>query len=146
MPEAACIDTKNPSRRRFMIEGTVIATALPMGGGTAFAADSAVDADLLALGREMERLWIAEVTTLATYRAERTPKNEALSDAAYEETMAVVERIATLPARTPEGLRVKARAVAWCNALDGGTFDIDYNGETTDIRLAMSMVRDLLGM
>ena len=146
MPEAVHIDTGNPSRRRFMIEGTVVATAIPFGAGVAVAADSAVDAGLLALGREMERLWIAEVTSLAAHRSSQTPESEAASDAASEATSAIVERIADLPARTPEGLRVKARAVAWCNALEGGTFDIEYGGETTDIRLAMSMVRDILGL
>ena len=144
MPEAVHTDTGFPSRRRFMIEGTVIATSLPM--GAAFAADSAVDSALLTLGREMERMWIAEVTALAACRSNRTQESEADADAAFDATSAIVDRIAALPARTPEGLRVKARAVAWCNALEGGTFDIEYGEETTDVRLAMSMVRDILGM
>jgi hypothetical protein len=40
-----------------------------------------------------------------------------------------------------DGLRVKAIAVLWCH---GGDMDFKFGEETTDARLAQSIVRDLL--
>lgn len=63
---------------------------------------------------------------------------------AYAQTEQVVSHILALPARSLDDLILKARAVAWCH---GDDFDgFDDCASTTDMRLAESIVRDLLKM
>lgn len=63
-----------------------------------------------------------------------------LTDRLFEELGRVESEILSIQATTIEGLRVKARAACW--ALLG---DIDpAAGQTTDARMALSIVRDLI--
>lgn len=63
---------------------------------------------------------------------------------AYAHTEQVVLQILALPARSLDDLILKARALAWCHGDDFDGFD-DCGG-TTDMRLAASIIRDLLKM
>jgi hypothetical protein len=58
---------------------------------------------------------------------------------AYDEVSPIVDRVLAAPASTLAGLRVRARAAAWCH--DGVEAESD---DATDARLAWSIVRDLL--
>ena len=64
-------------------------------------------------------------------------------DAAYKKAKAVVERIVAAPATTIEELRVKAKAVAWCYSFEPIELVAEF-GDTTNVRLLASILRDLL--
>jgi len=91
------------------------------------------------LGTEFESAWSDE---------RKLNRNPRATDAAHEKSYARVSRIVRLIERTPAhtlaGLRVKARAVAWCHA-GVDTISLARN-PTTDVRLAQSIVRDLIAL
>lgn len=64
-------------------------------------------------------------------------------NAACRRTSDVVDRIETIHATTLEGLCLKALAVSWCYS--SGPIEFDDN-PTTDLRLAQSIIRDILAM
>lgn len=95
---------------------------------------AAADTELLELGRQFE-----EIVTQMDMVTDRK-----LEDAALGGLLAKLElvepAIVAFPATTIDGLRVKARAAAW--ALLG---DLDpTGGSTTDERMSMSIVRDVI--
>src|SRR5262245_48661073 len=100
-------------------------------------AESDDDSDLLVLGNaldETDRRFLA----LCGYAAGRGGD----VDAAWAAVAAVVDKIEAIPAHTLEGLRGKARAISWCHS---GERPIEFQDDpTTDIRLAQSIVADLL--
>jgi hypothetical protein len=59
----------------------------------------------------------------------------------YRPVSDLAKRIADMKATTLDGLRLKARALQWCNE----EFDF-MNGKTTDERLAYGLVQDLLNL
>jgi hypothetical protein len=95
---------------------------------------------LQGLGIELERLWKIESAMFA---------REDLSDAEVsqctEATSGVVNRILAVPAKTIGDFKVKARALAWCYGGDEIDLDAPANA-TTDIKLARSIIHDLLAM
>jgi len=93
------------------------------------------DAELLALRETLETAWAVE------RRIDARPANDDEVNAAVDATSEIAERIAALPATTLEGLRVKALAVMWCGHDDIG---LETFGDTTDLRIAGAIVRDLL--
>lgn len=113
--------------------------------------DSAgADADLLAAGRDFETAWEAERAAWhahdAATRAGLQQDGETEWEAAFEATRATVDRIEALPATTPAGLMVKARAALWC--YDGDLADMlhDVGELATSTRLAYGIVADVLRM
>lgn len=91
------------------------------------------DSVLLALGGHLQKAWTEQ------RRLEGTGIE---FEAAWNEVSAVVGRIETLPARTLDGLAIKALAVSWCHS---GEWPIELKDDpTTDIRLAQSIITDLL--
>jgi hypothetical protein len=64
-------------------------------------------------------------------------------DVAFKKVAAIVERIAASPAVTIEGLRVKAKALSWCHAFEPIDLTAQF-GDTADVRVITSIVRDLL--
>lgn len=113
--------------------------------------DSAeADADLLAAGRDFEAAWEAERAAWdacqAARRAGLQQDGATEWEAAFEVTHAAVDRVEALPATTPAGLMVKARAALWC--YDGDLADmLDDAGEgATATRLAYGIVADILGL
>jgi hypothetical protein len=101
------------------------------------------DAGLLRLGAAMERAFAREREVWATYGTVDDGAFEAASQAAADVTAEIVDRIERMPARTLDGLRVKAAAIAWCYADE--PFEPDRDA-TTDVRLAHSIVADLRAM
>src|SRR4051812_31035602 len=121
-----------PSRRRFLM--TAPAAAVAVGKAILPA-----DAELLHLGAELERAWTHEKAA------------DALWEPAYRAACGIFTQIEQSPATTLDGLRVKALAAHWCVNGDEFTPDIFQvvphgSGPTTDIRLAASVLRDLLAI
>jgi hypothetical protein len=118
--------------RRLILGSAVVAgvVALPA------SAQAHPDHELLKIGDDFEQTWRAERVGLAP-RGLTDEQVAAFVDA----TSAVVDQIEVLPAKTLQGLRIKARAVAWCH--DG---DFCGFGDTTDERLAAQIIRDLLAL
>jgi hypothetical protein len=101
------------------------------------------DAELLRLGQQLDDAWEAEKKAFAVWEGVFSKEADAAKDAAAEPAGAIVDAIEELPARTPAGIAVKLRAVSWCHG--GAPFEdcIEREGLTTDVLLALSIVRDL---
>jgi hypothetical protein len=116
--------------RRTLISVLTVAPTLSTG-----ATAGPMDAELIRLERELE------ATGTALNRASQ-----------HNEAMVLLDRIETLsaaivaiPAKSLDGLRIKARATAW--ALENDCDSLDPMKESTiNGRLAASIVRDLLFM
>jgi hypothetical protein len=101
------------------------------------AASIGEDVELLALGEKLASAWRAE-------RALPDDSPGKAFDEAYDRSNKILNLIEALPARTLQGLKVKAFAVHWCWS---GDPDMEFNdSQTTDVRLAQGLVRDLLVM
>lgn len=120
------------SRRR-LLAGAGAAVAVTAIAAPALATPHP-DADLLALGREFDLAMAAE-------RLIPPDADDDEINAATERGGVITRAILALPAKTLDGLRIKARAVEWCACEIPGP---DYFGDTTDCQLAASIVRDLL--
>jgi hypothetical protein len=96
------------------------------------------DAELIALGAELERAWDVERPKWAEVKP-GTKDDVVLKIMAH--CRSLCERILLLPAHTLVGLRIKARALLWCHQGELGDF-----GEATDEKLAGSIIRDLLAL
>lgn len=132
-------DPLDPARRVVVRR---LAPAAPLAGAAAAGAYESLrspehpDAALLELGRELDAAWAAERVA----RDDDSDPEGVLGDAAADVSAAVAHRIEKVPARTLDGLLVKARAVAWCVCGDEFTPEEDA---TTDLRLAHGIVEDL---
>lgn len=89
------------------------------------------DAELITLGNMLERAWSEERTSGG-------------SEDAIDAGSAIADLILRIPAKTLNGLFVKAHAVAWCYGDEEVT--LTNVTATTDIQLAESIVLDLLRM
>lgn len=96
------------------------------------------DRKLLALGAELERAWSEE------RRLINSDATDAQLERACGRCSKLVRRIELARAKSIAGLRVKARAVAWCHS--GKTRRNLFMGSTADIRIAGSIVADLLDL
>ena len=94
------------------------------------------------LAKRFEEAWAAEKAAEHTLKAAQTPADEKPWDDAYAVTQKVVNEIEAMQATTLDGLRLKARAVQWCYGTD--VIDLRCDQDTTDLRLATSIVEDLL--
>jgi len=117
------------SRRAFV--GTLTASSI-MQAGAAASESNFIDAKLTELGNQFDQL------------VERfdDPREgaEYFTDEFFTHLSRIEAEILSTPARSIAGYRVKARAACW--ALLG---DIDpHSGSTTDQRMALSIVRDLI--
>ncbi|RBP03803.1 hypothetical protein DFR50_14251 [Roseiarcus fermentans] len=65
-------------------------------------------------------------------------------DAALNRTRAIVDRILATKSETLEDLRLKALAVAWCRDFEPVTLASFDHDMSLDLRLAVSIVSDLL--
>lgn len=102
------------------------------------------DADLIALGRRFELAWADQLRIESVYNQATNDDEDLGSDfeAAYIRVSTIVKDIENVPATTVAGLYVKARAISWCW---GGDQHITFSDDqTTDVRLASSIVMDLL--
>ena len=94
------------------------------------------DAALLALAEPFK-------TVRAAVRAADKQGSDRDVEEACRRASALAGKIATLPARTIDGLKLKAAAVAYCH--EGQAIKLTDN-QTTDVRLAQSIIRDLLAI
>ena len=127
-------------RRSFFGAAPALALAL---AAPAHAADSNPDAELLRLGAKMTVAGAHHDAILPTQSDEEL-------DAAHAIASCLLEEIEDTPARTLDGLLVKAEALAWCR--DGAECDPEafhswpHGNAATDARLAASIMRDLAAM
>jgi len=119
------------------VTATTLGAFSPIGPASA-------DAALVALGEELEAAWAAEVAAYEKYRDDLSLEAEAITEVTYEATAAIVHQIETMQAATIAGLRVKARAIQWCYHDDPVDLVVDQN--TTDLRIANSLIADLLAV
>jgi hypothetical protein len=92
------------------------------------------DAALLALAESFK------AARAAVRAADRRGSDRDVEEACRRAS-AIVAKIAKLPARTIAGLKLKAEAIAYCHA--GEAIKLTTS-QTTDVRLAQSIIRDLL--
>ncbi len=126
------------NRRAFL----AASAALPVTGAVAAGLPAETgDETLLRLGDELDRAWAREKALI--YDDGKCGNGY---DATYDVSSAIVDQIEKQQAHTLEGLRVKARAVMWCQ--QWGKFEPFSLGEqqTTDIRLSEAIIRDLVGV
>jgi len=69
------------------------------------------------------------------------PPRGAASDAAHKHVLSLLHKIDATPAKTVDGIKVKAKAIAWIYS-DG--MDDFLGGETTDQRLVRQIIAGLL--
>ena len=143
MPKAEQNATTSHGVRRDLLAGFASMLLLvPSEAGANKAAE--LDGELIAACAEFGRLEAAyDVACRAEDRAPDGPAKDALLDqldVLGDEQLAVYAAICAAPARTPEGLRAKAQALAcwFAKAGDG----VPCNRED---QLAWSLVRDVLG-
>jgi hypothetical protein len=134
---ARATDSNITSRRDFLVAAGIASAAIvtPL----AVVAGSPVAADPIAmLAAEFEAAWAASDEFFRN-----TPSGATNED--YERMFRPVgdlaNRIADMKATTLDGLRLKARALMWCDE-EVGFMD----GNTTDERLARGIVHDLLNL
>jgi hypothetical protein len=124
---------KNHELSRQVVVGSLAAgSILPTAAVTAEVSSSLIDARLIDLGRQFHELveHFDNAGQTAGYSAEEF----------FVRLERVEAEILSIPAKSIDGYRVKARAACW--ALLG---DIDpHSCSTTDRRMAMSIVRDLI--
>ena len=96
------------------------------------------DAELLRLGQALDTASAAENAAFAAELGEEA------TEVLVERSAEIVRQIEALPAATLAGVLVKTRALAWSRL--GDPFDADDLGggqPTTDVRLVISLIRDL---
>lgn len=122
-----------------------------MGGAAALAAVVAMpvmasehaDAELLRLGRELERAWANERAITAAFHGVYDDDANNLVDDVCDASGRIVDQIRKVTATTPSGLRVKARAICWIR----GEEEIQsVEADSIDARMVAGLLRDLLNM
>ena len=125
--------------RRTLFTGAVAALALP--AVSMLAAATGDDATLIDLGRQLEAAWAAQRAHDAKWAGQPFREEmEEETERIYGPGGDIADQIMEIPAKTLQGVRVKALAIWWCWC--GETREWD----TTDVNLAQSMVVDLLAM
>ncbi|WP_374308241.1 hypothetical protein [Methylocella sp.] len=104
------------------------------------------DAELIRLGAMLDEASRKTIALEAELHDDHSGGDRANFDAALDAASAIVDQIERLSATTVAGLKAKARAIAWCR--DDDPFDDDFVGGrgTTDMRLAASVLRDVMAM
>jgi hypothetical protein len=116
---------------------TVVTEASLSGGGHP-------DAGLLRLGVEFVAAWNLEKAEWAALPPDALDEDCASVNAAAAITKEIVGRLRLLPATTLTGLRIKAMAFCWCRGEGWITDEIIEEEWTTDWRVALSLIRDIL--
>lgn len=129
MSQAERIST---TTRRGVLQGALATSTV---AGAAVLPAFSRDADLVRLGEQLRTAWTLE-------RKLEEDGSDGF-EAAFEVCTRIVNEIEQYTATTMEGLRTKALAVLWCHS---GDMTLEFGTtRTTDIRLAESIVRDLIG-
>ena len=137
-----------PSRRSILsqLPAASIAMGATLGSLAPVTAGPQGDAELLRLGREFEAAWSHEIAVLARLKGVDTPAGDEEFDAAIDAVSAIVDRIEVIPATSLAGLQVKARAISWCHSGEPLEAEAFSDQQTTNVRIAASLVNDLLAM
>ena len=131
-----------PTPRRAFLRQLAAASVMVIPTAVEAAAPSA-DAELLALGERLRRAWLEENEACALN--DGVSNEDSINGVFFARSGAIVDEIEALPAVTLAGLKVKALAFSWCHC--GEDIDVNtFNDKTTDVRLAGTIVRDLLKM
>ena len=156
MPQAEKPDSTTTSRRRFLAATAATAAAAASVAATAAAvpalAMSAAGGEnpaLVALGIDFERLFQIERDAWDAIPNDAPDSSWKPAVVAQEEVHKVIEQIALLPALTMDGLRLKARTVAWCHGVCYGPGDdkpVQYAQPSAalDTRIVHSIIQDLM--
>jgi hypothetical protein len=101
------------------------------------------DEELLRLGRKLDDAWETEKQAFAFWKGVFSKEADVAKNMASAPTSNIVDVIEKARARTPAGIAVKLRALSWCHG--GAPFEdcVEREGLTTDVLLALSIVRDL---
>lgn len=99
------------------------------------------DTKLLVLGEMLDLAWKVQTLLCDQMQADETDAKTKAWEQAYDRTQAIVYAIEETPAQSIDGLRVKARAVAWCHS---GEPSIQLGESATDERLASQILNALL--
>lgn len=136
---------QDASTRRAALDRIAASASFTAVAPAAAAAAPHPDAELLALGAEMDAAHVRERASWAALDpAGWTEAEDAACEALAQAVVAIIDRILAAPARTLDGLKVKARAVDWCWSGEG--FEPESARDTTDVRLCYSAMRDLLAL
>lgn len=156
MPQAEKPDSTPTSRRRFLAATAATAAGAASGAATATALPALAmgatgggeNPAIIALGVAFERLLQKERDAWDAIPDDAPDSSWKPAALVQDEVHKVVEQIALLPALTTDGLRLKARAVAWCS---GGCYGHGDNpvlyaqaSSTLDERIAHSIIQDLM--
>jgi hypothetical protein len=125
-------DTNPTTTRRSFLSAAVGAVVLPA------AAVAHPNNDIKALSDEFEAAWAAMDRFFANVPSGSTDEDY---DRMFRPVADLANRIADMKMTTIDGLRLKARAMQWCNE----EFDF-MEGKTTDERLAYGLVQDVLNL
>ena len=101
------------------------------------------DKELMDLGAELEEAWCVHGRLLKQAERQPSPDHDREFEHAANRCSKIVRKIQRAKATSLAGLRVKARAVAYCHE-GRPRRDLGYN--STDIRIAGSIVADLLAL
>ncbi len=100
------------------------------------------DRTLVTLGEKLLSAMRIEHEADAADRLDNNPISDLAVERAYQACSAIVDEIEGLHASTLEGLGVKALAISWCH---NSETPIEFtDSQMTDVRLAQSIVMDLL--
>jgi hypothetical protein len=142
-PAHAALGLSRRSLMNMIVSSAPIAAAMSVGAiASAVALPAAMvglDDHLLALGRLFEVAWATENESF------KVELSDADAEAAMAPARSIVHQIENIPARTLEGLKVKVRAIAWCHGGEEVCI-LEDPDDATDVRIAGSIVRDLLAM
>jgi hypothetical protein len=125
-------ETTPNTTRRGILSGTIATVVLP---ATAVAQP---DGTIKTLSEEFEA---ARAASDEFYRNVPTGSTDEDYERMFRPVSDLARRIADMKMTTLEGLKLKARALQWCNK----EFDF-MDGQTTDERLAYGLVQDLLNL
>lgn len=126
---------------------SILKTATLMGlAGSGVTAAQAIEQEhpdraLLLLAERMEKANAEYELVQAQYHGDASHEADEACEAAHRVVSRLVSEITTKTARTIDGLRVKARAIQWCQSGEPIEFG---NGEASDVRLAAQIVNALL--
>jgi hypothetical protein len=132
------------NRRLFLAAGSAAAVFAGLKGAARAAPVAMVDGYLLSLGKELDAASENETAVLAAADGLPGKEIDRLYDPARIRSKDLVEKIIATKATTIDGLKVKARALAWCHSgdvIDATSFD---SYPTTDIKVLASIAQDLL--
>lgn len=134
--------------RRAVLRGLAVAPIVGAGGlALAAAPQEQADAELRRLHGQFLDAVAAEQEAYRVFDASHSDADGILVDDAWAATGRIVDEIEHQRATTVAGLAVKALACSWCYGEPGRQYPAQtLKQHTTDVRLAIGIVHDMLAM